>query len=142
MTILLAPPETDKCGNWVSTSCVGASGWPFYQLGHYEYYWNGILVGVCYFYDGQNNFLYKTTKHKCRFLRTWHLTQEPATPTRWVVTKFDCVTFSGPSHNCRTAPAWDNQWGRPADELANPGYPENSCENQGTPFTPCPPPIP
>lgn len=126
-------PSTDKCGNSVSVNCVGGVGWPLYRPGHYEYYWNTNWVGTCYFNGGENVFLFKTTKHNCLILRTWHLTQEPTTPTRWVVTK------SGPSQNCRTAPAWDSSWARPADELVNKDYPAKSCENQGTPFTPCPP---
>ena len=131
-------PYYDKCGNSLSINCVGATGFPFYHAGHYEYRYNSTWVGTCYFNDGQNNFLYKATKHDCLILRTWHLTQEPLSPTRWVVTKYNCLTGGAPSQNCRTAPSWDPNWGRPADE-PNPGYPANSCENKGTPSTPCPP---
>ena len=131
-------PLTDQCGNSLSINCVGGRGWPRYTPGHYEYRYNGSWVGTCYFNGGKNAFLYKTTKHNCRILRTWHLTQEPTSPTKWVVTKYDCLTGAF-SQNCRTAATWDPNRGRPADALMNSGYPANSCENQGTPFTPCPP---
>jgi len=133
-------PVTDKCGNSLRIDCVDGSGWPTYKAGHYEYLYNGTWVGTCYYNGGENNFLYKTTKHNCRILRTWHLTQEPVTPTKWTATKYDCLAGGSPSQNCRTAPTWNSAWGRPADEsLDNPGYPANSCENQGTPSSPCPP---
>lgn len=132
-------PYTDKCGNTLAINCVGGSGWPLYRAGHYEYRYNGTWVGTCYFNGGENNFLYKTTKHNCRILRTWHLTQEPVSPTHWVVSKYDCLTGGPLSQNCRTAPSWNPNWDRPADETLNSGYPANSCENQGTPSTPCPP---
>ncbi|MGI8966473.1 MAG: hypothetical protein ACR2H1_10365, partial [Limisphaerales bacterium] len=82
-------PWTDKCGNTLSINCVGARGWPFYSAGHYEYRYNGILVGTCYYNGGENVFLFKTTKNRCRILRTWHLTQKPVSPTKWVVTKYN-----------------------------------------------------
>lgn len=132
-------PLIDKCGNMLAIDCTGANPNYPYHTGHYEYKHNGLLVGTCYYNGGENVFLYKTTKHNCLILRTWHLTQQPTSPTKWAVTKYDC-TGTGPSINCRTAPAWVNAWGRPADELLNnPGYPANSCENTGTATTPCPP---
>jgi hypothetical protein len=130
-------PWTDQCGNSLSIDCVGADRSQGIA-GHYEYKYNGTCVGICYFNDGNNTFLYKTTKHNCRILRTWHLTEEAGPPSRWVVTKYNCLTPAF-SRNCRTFGYWLPDWGRPADELLNAGYPANSCENVGYTFTPCPP---
>jgi hypothetical protein len=135
-------PFLDRCGNSLAIDCVGCdcSIIQLYIHGHFSYRYNGIWVGTCYFPAANNTFLYKTTKHNCRILRTWHLTQQPTSPTQWVVTKYDCMTGAGSLQNCRTSPTWDFNWGRPADELIDTGYPANSCENQGTPSSGnCPP---
>jgi len=136
-----ATPTHDDCGNSLAVDCVDCwqnNAGLCIAVGHFSYRYNGISVGVCRYPGGQNTFLYKTTKHNCRILRTWHLTQQPTSPTFWTVTKYDCMTGVGPLLNCRTAPTWNIDWNRPADESVNAGYPANSCENQGTPSTPCP----
>jgi|GEM_PF-2293822 len=132
-------PYHDLCGHSLAIDCVGCNCYGGIN-GHFEYTYNRIWVGTCYYEGGINSFLYKTTKHKCRITRTWHLTQKPTSPTFWTVTKFDCISLGAPSQNCRTSPTWDSAWARPADETRyNTGYPANSCENQGTPCSPCPP---
>jgi hypothetical protein len=130
-------PLVDKCGNTLAVNCVDCS---FFQYGHFEYRYNGIWVGQCFFDGGENSFLYKQTQHACHIVCTWHLTQKPVSPTFWVVTKYDCLAGGGTaSHNYRTAPTWDSLWDRPADELIWPGYPANSCENQGSSVSSWPP---
>jgi hypothetical protein len=129
-------PYHDKCGNNLAIDCVGCKCY-LGANGHFSYRYNGIFVGACYYTGANNTFLYKTTVHDCRILRTWHLTQQ-GSPVEWTVTKYDCLTGVF-SQNCRTAPTWDSGWSRPADELFNAGYPANSCEIQGTPTTACPP---
>jgi hypothetical protein len=124
------PSSYDNCGNNLAIDCVDCIC-GFGANGHFSYRYNGISVGVCRYSGANNVFLYKTTKHNCRILCTWHLTQEPATPTRWTVTKYDCMAGAS-SMVSRTASTWNSNWARPADELINSGYPANSCENQGT----------
>jgi hypothetical protein len=128
-------PYHDSCGNSLAIDCVGCMC-GLGANGHFSYRYNGLFVGACYYSGAANTFLYKTTKHNCRILSTWHLTQGP-TPVKWTVTKYDCLTQAF-SQNCREASTWDPNWGRPADEPYI-DYPTNSCENKGTPTTPCPP---
>jgi len=129
-------PIVDNCGNKLRINCVkcGFTCWNWVYL--YQAPWEsaigGINVGTCLYSWGDNYFLYKTTKHKCRTVATWHLTREPGSPTRWTITKYDALHASGPTTACRTSNTWDLNWARPADEEWD-GYPENSAENQGTP---------
>ena len=128
-------PKHDKCGNSLAVDCADSVRYVngiCRNPGNFKYMYNGIWVGTCLYNGGMNSFLYKTTKHEGRILCTWHLTQRPTTPTKWTVTKYDCLSGSGPSQDCRVAPVWDGAWGNPADDLTQPGYPANSCENQGT----------
>jgi hypothetical protein len=138
-------PFTDLCGNNLAINCVGCSPT---TAGHFEYRYNtpsGPVVGICYFGGGNNSFLFMTTKHNSRILRTWHLTEQDGIwwdyvnpNARWVVTRYNCLaTGAQQSYNYRYASAWNSAWGRPADEIvpSNPGYPANSCEFQGYPVT-------
>lgn len=89
-----APQCLDACGNFLTIDCVGTQhiygNWP----GHFSYRYDGIWVGTCYYPDGINEFLYKTTKHNCRILKTWHSTVKgtssgnPASPSYWTVTTY------------------------------------------------------
>jgi hypothetical protein len=137
-------PIFDACGNELAISCP-----KLISSIAYQYVFNGISVGTCYYSYGINSFLFKSTAHYVNtpgsqgggaILRTWHLTLQgnanylPTTPALWTVTKYDGVTGSGPSKNYRTAASWNPNWCRPADEPDS-GYPGLSCENQGTAMT-------